>query len=196
MPAHVSPNHARATGPPRALRTTTTVPQRVTATHHQARWPPGRPLVSSRWATAGACTSRRASSPGAATAAGVAGSHGLLVPTRIGTPHPSSIACWVVRLDQRYAPVHNATGAWMPGPYVPLGTPAGQGARVTAPPAVHTNWCHCYAVTTGGMGGISMTWGRHGMGSAPPQGAAQCLPCSGLIPTTSCPSATGLRVRV
>ena len=28
------------------------VTQRVTATHNQARWPPGRPLVSSRWATA------------------------------------------------------------------------------------------------------------------------------------------------
>src|SRR5216683_6977677 len=157
MPENASPNSSRATWPSRDIRTKNTVTKLVTATHNQARLPPWRQLVSSRCATACACTYVRASSTGAATAAVVACSNWLIVPTLIGTPNTSSIACWVVRLDKRYAPVHNATVAWIPGPYVPLGTPAGHGARVTAPHAVHTNWCHGYAVTTGWMGGISMT---------------------------------------
>jgi len=158
------------------------LPPRVTAPHNPARLPPGRPLVSSRWATAGSCTSGRASSPGAALAAVVACAPWLSVPTLIGPPPTSSIACWVVRLEKRYAPVHNATVAWMPGPSVPLGPPAGQGARVTSPQAGHPNWGHCYAVPTGWLGGSARTWCRHGVGSSPRQGASQGLPCSGLRP--------------
>src|SRR6266487_2140649 len=142
MPENVSPNSSRATWPPRDIRTTNTVTKLVTATHNHARLSPGRQLVSSRWATACACTSVRASSTGAATAAVVACSNGLIVPTLIGTPNTSAIACCVVRFDKRYAPVHSATVACTQGPYVPLGTPAGQGARVVAPQAGHTSWCH------------------------------------------------------
>src|SRR4030095_7118852 len=80
MPPNRSPNSSRATGPPRDIRTTNTVTQLVTATHNQARLPPWRQLVSSRWATACSCTYVRASSTGAATAAVVACSNGLIVP--------------------------------------------------------------------------------------------------------------------
>src|SRR5215470_16962385 len=142
MPEKCSPNSSRATWPPRDIRTTNTVPQLVTATHNHARLSPCRQLVSSRWATACACTYVRAAATGAATALVVACSKGLIVPTLIGPPHTSSIICWVVRLDKRYAPVYSATVACTRGPYVPLGTPAGQGARVTAPHAAHTSWCH------------------------------------------------------
>src|SRR4029450_13900178 len=104
----------------------------------------------------------QASSTGAATAAVVACSKWLIVPTLIGTPttssiarrvvlfrkrypplpappHPSPIPCRVVRFDKRYAPVHSATVACTRGPYVPLGTPAGQGARVVSPHAGHAS---------------------------------------------------------
>ena len=74
-----------------------------------------------------------------ATAAVVACSKWLIVPTLIGTPNTSSIACRVVRFDKRYAPVHSATVACTRGPYVPLGTPAGQGARVVSPHAGHAS---------------------------------------------------------
>src|SRR5215475_3122087 len=139
MPENVSPNNSRATWPPRDSRTTNTVTQLVTATHNQARLPPWRQLVSSRWATACSCTYVRASSTGAATAAVVACANWLIVPTLIGTPNTSSITCCVVRFDKRYAPVHSATVACTRGPYVPLGTPTGQGARVVAPHAGHAS---------------------------------------------------------
>src|SRR5215510_3213752 len=112
MPENLSPTSSRATWPLRDLRTKNTVTKLVTATHHQARLPPWRQLVSSRCATACSCTYVRAS---------------------------SSIACCVVRLDKRYAPVYSATVACTRGPYVLLGTPAGQGARVTSPHAEHHN---------------------------------------------------------
>ena len=63
----------------------------------------------------------------------------LIVPTLKGTPNTSSIACCVVRFDKRYAPVHSATVACTRGPYVLLGTPAGQGARVVAPHDGHAS---------------------------------------------------------
>src|SRR4029450_10769876 len=139
MPPNRSPNSSRATWPPRDIRTTNTVTQLVTATHTHARLSPARKLVSSRWATSCACTYVRASSTGAATASVVACSNGLIVPTLIGTPNTSSIICCVVRLDKRYDPVHSATVACTRGPYVPLGTPAGQGARVVAPHDGHAS---------------------------------------------------------
>src|SRR5215212_11601568 len=139
MPENRSPNSSRATWPPRDIRTTNTVTKLVTATHNQARLPPWRQLVSSRCATACSCTEVRACSIGAATASVVACSNGLIVPTLIGTPNTSSIICCVVRLDKRYDPVHSATVACTRGPYVPLGTPAGQGARVVAPHDWHAS---------------------------------------------------------
>jgi hypothetical protein len=116
MPANVSPNNSRATSPLRDRRTTNTVTQLVTATHNHAPLSPWRQLVSSRWATAGFCTDVRASSTGAATTAVGACSNWLMVPTLMGTPHTSSIACCVVRLDKRYAPVYSATIACTRGP--------------------------------------------------------------------------------
>src|ERR671938_486348 len=139
MPENCSPNSSRTTWPPRDIRTRNTVTRLVTATHNQARLPPWHQLVSSRCATACSCTEVRASSTGAATAAVVACSNGLIVPTLIGTPNTSAITCCVVRLDKRYAPVHSATVACTRGPYVLLGTPAGQGARVVSPHAGHAS---------------------------------------------------------
>src|SRR5215472_2078040 len=139
MPEKCSPNSSRATWPPRDSRTTNTVTTLVTATHNHARLLPCRQLVSSRWATSCACTYVRAAATGAATASVVACSKGLIVPTLIGTPNTSSIICCVVRLDKRYAPVHSATVACTRGPYVLLGTPAGQGARVVSPHAGHAS---------------------------------------------------------
>src|SRR5918994_116358 len=139
MPEKGAPNRSRATWPPRDIRTKNTVTTLVTATHNQARVPPWHQRVSSRWATACSCTYVRASSTGAATAAVVACSKWLIVPTRIGTPNTSSITCCVVRFDKRYAPVHSATVAGTRGPYVPLGTPAGQDARVVSPHAGHAS---------------------------------------------------------
>src|SRR5262249_39649018 len=137
--APAPPTTPRPTRPPRNSRTTTPVPQRVPPPHTHARLSLGRQLVSSRGATSCACTYVRASATGAATASVVACSKGLIVPTLIGTPNTSSIICCVVRLDKRYAPVHSATVACTRGPYVPLGTPAGQGARVVAPHAGHAS---------------------------------------------------------
>src|SRR5215471_16616992 len=139
MPENGAPHSARATWPPRDSRTKHTVTTLVTATHNHARLPPGHQLVSSRCATACSCTEVRASSTGAATTAVVACSHGLIVPTLLGTPTTSAITCCVVRLDKRYAPVHSATVACTRGPYVPLGTPAGQGARVVSPHTGHAS---------------------------------------------------------
>src|SRR5439155_18896838 len=61
-------------------------------------------------------TSVRAASTGAATAAVVACSNWRSVPTRNGTPNPSSLLCGVVRFDKRYAPVPNPTSACTRGP--------------------------------------------------------------------------------
>src|SRR4030095_3950836 len=139
MPENCAPNSSRATWPPRDIRTRNTVTRLVTATHNQARLPPWRQLVSSRCATACSCTYVRAFSTGGAITLVVACSSWLIVPTLTGTPNTSSIACCVVRLDKRYAPVHSATVACTRGPYVPLGTPAGQGARVVAPHDGHVS---------------------------------------------------------
>src|SRR6516162_521018 len=121
---------------------------------HQA---PSRQLVSSRCATRCASMESRASCTGSAITSVVVCSDWLIEPTLMGTPNRSAITCCVVRLDKRYDPLHSATVACTRGPYVPLGMPAGQGARVVSPQAGHTNWCHWYSVITGWMGGISIT---------------------------------------
>jgi hypothetical protein len=87
--------------PPRDRRPPHTVTPRVTAPPNHARLSPGRPLGSSRWATSGACPYRRAASTGAALASVVACATGRIVPTLMGTPHPSSSACGVGRFDTR-----------------------------------------------------------------------------------------------
>src|SRR5438067_13429830 len=124
MPENLSPNSSRATWPPRDSRTTNTVTQLVTATQSHARLPPCRQLVSSRWATACSCTYVRASSTGASNTAVVACSNWLIVPTLIGPPKTSLIACCVVRLDKRYDPVYSATVACTRGVSVLGGTPS------------------------------------------------------------------------
>src|SRR6516165_7901859 len=155
MPEKDSPSSARATWPPRDIRIKKTVTRLVTATHSQARLPPSRQLVSSRCATRCASMESRASCTGSAITSVVVCSDWLIEPTLMGTPNRSAITCCVVRLDKRYDPLHSATVACTRGPYVPLGMPAGQGARVVSPQAGHTNWCHWYSVITGWMGGIS-----------------------------------------
>ena len=179
MPAQGSPHSARAPGPPRARRTTHTVPPLVPAPPHQARWPPWRPRVSSRGATACSGPEGWAASPGVATAAVLAGSHGLLGPPRSGTPPTSALIGGGVRLDTRYAPVSSAPVAGPRGPEGPRGPPAGPGARGPSPPVAHPSGCPGYAVTTGGRGGSALPCCRPGWGASPAQGAGPCGPCSG-----------------
>src|SRR5205814_9928518 len=109
-------NISLSTWPPSGIRTAHAVTQLLTAAQRHARVPPCRLLVSSGWGTACSCTYVRASCPGASDTRVVACSNWLIVPTRIGTPKTSLIACCVVRLDKRYDPVYSATVACTRGP--------------------------------------------------------------------------------